>query len=265
MNQIKSYLLFAFLFMCILFGQNAFGGHQYHDFRLGKHSIEGNEIEFTFPSPPPTKTLYMFNYHWKPKELFKKARLVVILYDKNKKMIAAGESIWINMRKKSSHMDDVTFGSIAIQGISRGNIEKVAYFSLYLQKAPDKSSLSLDDNKPEVYFAKKVIAAIKQGENAYIGLFAGQPLSPSQRKKAEGEYRLMMSLLTKDLGLRTVLKMPPSQAVRLRYPCSDPYNMEFGPQFKQSENVNGAQTSMSVTLSLPIGKTKGEWRILFPE
>lgn len=90
--------LFALITLSIvLLGSYSFGEEQYYVFNLGKHSIHGNEIEFSFPSPPPTETLYLFNYQWEQKELYKKARLVVKLYDKSKKLLSAGESIWRNM------------------------------------------------------------------------------------------------------------------------------------------------------------------------
>ena len=242
-----------------------FGGEQYYVFSLGKHSIDGNEIEFTFPSPPPTKTLYLFNYQWKQKELYEKARLVVNLYDKSKKLISAGESIWANMQDESIRLGHVTFGSIAIKGISQDNIHDVAYFSIYLQEPPGEDLTPLDVKRPEVSFARQVIGAIMQGKEAYISLFAGQPLSQQQRRTAEAEYEMMMKMVSSNFDIVSVLPMKPSDAARVRYSCSAPFDMTFGPRFEHSETSQGGQTTTTVTLSLPIGEVSGKWRILFPE
>ncbi len=96
---IRAVVYIVVVLSIILSASYSYSGQRYYAFSLGKHSIEGNDIEFTFPSPPPTKTLYLFNYQWKQKETYKKARLVVNLYDKGRKLIAAGESIWVKMQR----------------------------------------------------------------------------------------------------------------------------------------------------------------------
>ena len=109
----KNTIRAAFAFMAlsvILFGSYSFSGQQYHEFRLGKHSIDGNEIEFTFPMPPPSKSFYLFSYQWKLKKPYKRARLVIKLYGRNKNLVAAGESIWTSMRNDSTHFGYMTFG-----------------------------------------------------------------------------------------------------------------------------------------------------------
>ena len=56
-NTIKT-VFFVAAFCIILFTSYSFSGQLYHAFKLGKHMINGNEIEFTFPMPPPSKTLF---------------------------------------------------------------------------------------------------------------------------------------------------------------------------------------------------------------
>ncbi len=258
-------VFFIIVFISVISAAYGHGGERYHAFSLGKHSIDGNELEFTFPSPPPTKTLYLFNYKWKQKEPYKKARLVVKLYDKDKKLIAAGESIWINMRSDPARFAHISFGSVPIKAVSPANIDDIAYFSIYLQEPPGRELIVLDDDRPEVSFGRRVIAAIKQGKDAYISLFAGSPLSQQQLKAAEYEYKMMMEVLAGDLDIVSILPMKPSDAVDVRYPCTEPFDMTFGPRFERSEVVDGGQTTTTMTLSLPIGKVRGEWRILFPE
>jgi hypothetical protein len=266
MNKNTIEALFAFVVLSlILFGSYSFGEQQYHVFSLGKHSIDGNEIEFTFPSPPPTKTLYLFNYQWKQKELYKKARLVVNLYDKSKNLISAGESIWKNMQDESIRLGHVTFGSIAIKGISPDNIHDVAYFSIYLQEPLGEDLITLDAKKPEVSFARQVIAAIMQGKEPYISLFAGQPLSQQQRRAAENEYEMMMKIVSGNFDIVSVLPMKPSDAARIRYSCQAPFDMTFGPKFEHTETSKGGQATTTITLSLPIGEVSGKWRILLPD
>ena len=239
--------------------------HQYYPFSLGKHVVHGNQVEFTFPSPPPASTLYLFTYRWKSDKSYKKARLVVNLYDKSKALIGAGESVWKNMQDDVARFGSASFGSVVIKGISRDNIQNVAYFSMYLQKPPGKEILSLSDKSPEVRFARQVLAAIKEGNKAYVNLFAGQPLSQEQQAKAEKEYDMMIQFLSTNLNLLSVLPMDPSHAVSVRYPCTYPYEMEFGPQEKHNESVQDGKSTTTLTLSLPIGKVDGNWKILFPE
>ncbi|GBE00702.1 hypothetical protein BMS3Bbin06_00746 [bacterium BMS3Bbin06] len=266
MNRVSIRAVFYIVVLSIVLSVSySYSGQRYYPFSLGKHSIEGNQIEFSFPSPPPTKTLYLFNYRWKQKEPYKKARLVVNLYDKARKLIAAGESIWVKMQSDSTRFDHVSFGSISIRGITQGRIKDVAYFSIYLQEPPGRDLITLDDSRPEVGFGRRVIAAIRQGKEAYISLFAGQPLSQQQRKAAEYEYEMMMKVLSGDLDIVSVLPMKPSNAVDVRYPCPEPFYMTFGPRLEHSEVVEGGQTTTTVTLSLPIGEVSGKWRILFPE
>lgn len=159
----------------------------------------------------------------------------------------------------------MTFGSIAIKGISPDNIHDVAYFSIYLQEPPREDLTSLDAKRPEVGFARQVIDAIIQGKDAYISLFAGQPLSEPRRKIAEAEYEMMMKMVSTNYNIVSVLPMKPSDAAHVRYPCSAPFDLTFGPRFEHSETSQGGQSTTTVTLSLPIGEVSGKWRILLPE
>jgi hypothetical protein len=159
----------------------------------------------------------------------------------------------------------MTFGSISIKGISPDNIHDVAYFSLYLQEPPGEELTTLDDRRPEVRFAREVIAAIKQEKEAYISLFAGQPLSQQQQIATEKEYAMMMKMLSNNPDIASVLPMKPSDAARVRYPCPVPFDMTFGPRFEYSETSDGGKSTTTITLSLPIGAVSGKWRILLPE
>ncbi len=264
-NTIKT-VFFVAAFCIILFTSYSFSGQLYHAFKLGKHMINGNEIEFTFPMPPPSKTFYLFSNHWKLKKSCKRARLVVNLYNKNKDIIGAGETMWANMRNNSAPFGHMTFGSAVIKGVSPDNINDVAYFSVYLQKPPEKNLTVLDNSRPEVRFAREVLAAIMQGKEAYLRLFAGHPLSPQQIKTAEAEHEMISRMASKNSDIASVLPMKPSDVVSVRYPCPLPFDMTFGPRYEHSETApDGGKTSLSITLSLPIGKVNGKWRLLLPE
>ncbi len=266
-NSIRTVLVLVVAALSIiLLAAYGFSGQQYHKFVLGKHIIDGNEITFTFPMPPPSKTFYLFSNQWKLDKPFKRARLVVNLYNKNKDLVGAGESMWANMRNDATPFGHITFGSAVIKGVSPDNIKDVAWFSVYLQKPPGKNLTVLDDSRPEVRFAREVLAAIMQGKEAYLRLFAGLPLSPGQKKAAESEYEMMSGMVSKNPDIASVLPMKPSDAVSVRYPCPLPFDMTFGPQYEHKETApDGGKTSLSITLSLPIGEVNGKWRLLLPE
>lgn len=264
-NTIRTVSVVA-AFCFILFTSYSFSEQQYHPFSLGKHMINGNEIEFTFPMPPPSKTFYLFSYQWKLKKPCKRARLVVNLYNKNKNLIGAGETIWANMRNDATPFGHITFGSAVITGVSPDNINDVAYFSVYLQKPPGKNFTVLDDSRPEVRFAKEVLAAIMQGKDAYLALFAGHPLPPQQIKTAETEHEMIRKMASKNSDIASVLPMKPSDAISVRYSCPLPFDMTFGPRYERSETTpDGGRSSLSITLALPIGEVNGKWRLLLPE
>jgi hypothetical protein len=124
----------------------------------------------------------------------------------------------------------------------------------------------LDDSRPELRFAREVIAAIMQSKEAYITLFAGQPLSPQQQKTADAEYEMIRKMASNNPDIASVLPMKPSDAVGVRYSCPLPFDMTFGPRYEHSETApDGGKTSLSITLSLPIGEVNGKWRLLLPE
>ena len=215
-NTIKTVFVVAALSI-LMFASYSFSGQEYHEFVPGKHVIDGNEIEFTFPMPPPSKTFYLFSNQWKLNNPRKRARLVVNLYNETKDLIGAGESMWANMQNDSTPFGHMTFGSAVIKGVSPDNINDVAYFSVYLQEPPGKNLTVLDDSRPEVRFAREVIAAILQGKEAYLTLFAGHPLSPEQKKAAEMEYEMMRNAISENLDIASVLPMKPSDAFGVRY------------------------------------------------
>lgn len=250
----------------IMFASDGFGGQNYREFTLGKHVIDGNEIEFTFPMPPPSSTFYLFSGQWQLKSHWERARLVVNLYGKNKVLIGAGESMWVNVHAGSTPFGHMTFGSALIKGVVPDNIKDVAYFSVYLQEPPGESLTVLSDSRPEIKFAREVLTAIMQGKEAYMALFAGHPLSPQQKEAAGAEYEMMRKAISTNPDLSSVLPMKPSDAVEVRYPCPEPFDMTFGPGYKHSETTpDGGNVSYEITLSLPIGKIDGKWRLLLPE
>jgi len=264
-NAIKTVFVVAALSI-IMFVSHSFSGQEYHEFALGKHAIDGNRIEFTFPMPPPSKTFYLFSNQWKLNKPCKRARLVVNLYNKSKDLIGVGESMWANMRNNSTRFGHMTFGSAVIKGVSQNNINDVVYFSVYLQEPPGNNLTILDDSRPELRFAREVIAAIMQSKEAYITLFAGQPLSPQQQKTADAEYEMIRKMASNNPDIASVLPMKPSDAVGVRYSCPLPFDMTFGPRYEHSETApDGGKTSLSITLSLPIGEVNGKWRLLLPE
>lgn len=243
-----------------------FGGQAYHEFAIGTHGIDGNKIEFTFPMPPPSKIFYLFTHQWKLNSPCKRARLVVNLYNKTKDLIGAGESMWANMKNDSTPYGHMTFGSVIIKGVSPDNINDVIYFSVYLQKPPGKNLTVLNDSRPEVRFARDVMSAVIQGEEAYLTLFAGHPLSPPQKKAAGTEYDFLKNAIRENPHIDSVLPMKPSDAVSIRYSCPEPFDMTFGPRYEESETApDGGKTSLRITLSLPIGKVNGQWRLLLPK
>ncbi len=264
-NGVKTVFVVAALSILIL-AIDSFSGQEYHEFALGTHAIDGNKIAFTFPMPPPGKTFYLFSNQWKLNYPCKRARLEVNLYNKTKDLIGAGESMWTNMQNDSTPFGHMTFGSAVIKGVSPDNINDIAYFSVYLQEPPGKNLTVLNDSRPEVRFAGKVIAAVMQGKEAYLILFAGQPLSLGQKKAAEAEHEMMRNALRENPDIATVLPMKPSDAVGIRYSCPAPFDMTFGPRYEHNETApDGGITSLSITLSLPIGKVNGKWRLLLPE
>jgi hypothetical protein len=243
-----------------------FSGQEYHEFVLGTHVVDGNKITFTFPMPPPSKTFYLFSNQWKLNTPCKRARLVVNLYNKTKDLIGAGESMWANMKNDSTPFGHMTFGSAVIKGVTPDNINDIAYFSVYLQTSPGKNLTVLNDSRPEVRFAREVIAAVMQGKKAYLTLFAGQTLSLGQKKAAETEYEMLRNAIRENPHIASVLPMKPSDAVGIRYSCPVPFVMTFGPRYEHNETApDGGKTSLSITLSLPIGKVNGKWRLLLPE
>jgi len=264
-NAIKTVFVVVALSI-VMFVSHSFSGQEYHEFALGKHAIDGNRIEFTFPMPPPSKTFYLFSNQWKLNKPCKRARLVVNLYNKSKDLIGVGESMWANMRNNSTRFGHMTFGSAVIKGVSQDNINDIAYFSVYLQEPPGNNLTILDDSRPELRFAREVIAAIMQSKEAYITLFAGQPLSPQQQKTADAEYEMIRKMASNNPDIASVLPMKPSDAVGVRYSCPLPFDMTFGPRYEHSETApDGGKTSLSITLSLPIGEVNGKWRLLLPE
>ena len=253
-------------FCVILFASYSFSGQQYQTFTLGKHMVNGNEIEFTFPMPPPSKTFYLFSNQWKLDKPFKRARLVVNLYNKNKDLVGAGESMWANTRNDATPFGHITFGSAVIKGVSPDNINDVASFSVYLQEPFGKNITVLDNSRPEVRFAREVLAAIMQGKETYLRLFAKHPLAPQQQKTADAEYEMIRKMTSNNPDIASVLPMKPSDAVGVRYSCPLPFDMTFGPRYEHSETApDGGKTSLSITLSLPIGEVNGKWRLLLPE
>ena len=204
---------------------DSFGGQKYHDFRLGKHVIDGNEIEFTFPMPPPSATFYLFSSQWQLKRHRERARLVVNLYDKYKDLIGAGESMWVNVQSDSTSFGHMTFGSAVIKGVTPDDINDLAYFSVYLQDPPGENLTVLNDSRPEVRFARKVLAAIMQGGETYMALFAGHPMSPEQTETAGAEYEMMRKAISANPDLSSVLPMKPSNAVEVRYPCPEHHSI----------------------------------------
>ena len=82
-------VLIITIWSIMMIAPDSFGGQKYHDFRLGKHVIDGNEIEFTFPMPPPSATFYLFSSQWQLKRHRERARLVVKLYDISTKISSA--------------------------------------------------------------------------------------------------------------------------------------------------------------------------------
>ena len=264
-RMVKSLFIVSVLSF-IMFVSSGFCAQKYYAFKLGKHVIEGNEIEFSFPMPPPSKAFYLFSSQWKLKNACKRARLVVNVYDKNRHLIGAGESMWANAQRDSTSFGHMTFGSAAIKGVTPDNIARVAYFSVYLQEPPGKNLTVLNDRRPEVRFAREVLSAIAQGPKAYLALFAGHPLSPKQKETAEAEFKMMREEISADLTLASVLPMKPSDAVSVRYACPAPFDMTFGPKYEHSEKTSdGGTVSYAITLSLPIGEVAGKWRLLLPE
>lgn len=264
-NAIKTAFAVAVLSI-IMFVSYSFSAQEYHEFVLGEHVIDGNKIEFTFPMPPPSKIFYLFSNQWKLNKHCKRARLVLNLYNKSKDLIGVGESMWANMQNDSTPFGHMTFGSAVIKGVSQDNINDVVYFSVYLQEPPGKNLTILDDRRPEVKFAREVIAAIMQSKEAYLNLFAGQPLSIGEKKAAQTEYEMMRNAIPENPNITSVLPMKPSDAVGVRYSCPAPFDMTFGPRYKHSEtSPGGVTTSLSITMSLPIGKVNGKWGLLLPE
>ena len=264
-STIKRILVVAALSI-LMFASYSFSGQEYHKFALGERVIEGNKIEFAFPMLPTNKTFYLFSNQWKLKNSRKRARLVVNLYNRTKDLIGVGESMWANIQNDSTPFGYMNFGSAVVQGVSPDNINDVVYFSVYPREPSGKRLTILDDSRPEVRFAREVITAIMQGKEAYLTLFAGQPLSLGQKKAAGIEYEMMRSAIPEHPDITSVLPMKPSDAFGVRYLCPAPFDMTFGPRYEHTETApDGGTTSLSITLSLPIGKVNGKWRLLLPE
>lgn len=94
-----------------------------HPFRMGKHEIDGNVVEFSVPGN--LDTLYLFNLiPWKgPRS--GSMQLVVGLYDESESLIEAATSVSVSG-------EDVAFGSIAFDS-DRDSVARIAHFTMVLQ------------------------------------------------------------------------------------------------------------------------------------
>ena len=110
-----------------------------------------------------------------------------------------------------------------------GQHNNLAYFSVYLQDPPGENLTVLNDSRPEVRFARKVLAAIMQGGETYMALFAGHPMSPEQTETAGAEYEMMR----KAISANPDLSRSPHEAEQhseVRYPCPEHHSIRHSDQ-----------------------------------
>ncbi|MFA6282326.1 MAG: hypothetical protein WCY05_07495 [Candidatus Omnitrophota bacterium] len=211
-------------------------------FKLGICNAGENEIEFKFPMEKGG--LYAFSMKdWADGRSDQESRLVISLYDKNKKLIEKAKSVCVPKNMKS-------FGSIAFN-TTKEDVSDIGYFDAKIEACVKKEAVKLDNNEPQVLFAQKVSEAIKKSKEAFLALELNKP-SEEMVPMEDFMYQNVKGMLDSGAILSEVVLIEGKEAEKYKSFCSKPYMMTI------SSASNGSSTSMG----FPIGEVKGEWKIL---
>jgi len=240
--------------------------HSLFDFKLGSHQVDGNKIEFNFQTTTlegqSMEGLFMnegFYNNWYVGS-YKKVKLVVDLYDHDRKLINTGEGNCVDMAHPMLNLGHhVMFSPIGFDA-TRDQLKNIGYFSISTQECVEQKPPG--DATSEGIFAKKVLAAIKQGKEAYFALYSSQPTS----EEKDQQYALVQFFLNnmQDAQIKSIEPMKVQDVEKYKNVCSQPFNLNIGGAAKNDLGGSGNKGDQgSAQMGIAIGKVNGEWKILY--
>ena len=242
--------------------------HALFDFKLGGHQVDGNKIEFNFQTSTlqgqSVEGLFMnegFYNNWSVGS-YKKVKLAVDLYDHTRKLIYTGESTCVDMAHPMLNLGrHVMFPPIGFD-VTRDQLKNIGYFSVATRECGQQKPP--EDSTSQGVFAKKVLAAIKQGKEPYFSLFLVQP-KPEEKDQ---QYAILKYFINnmRDVKIQSIEPMEVQDVEKYKNICSKPFILNIGGVennvFGGRENKGGQGSGQ---IGLPVGKVGGEWKILYVE